>query len=300
MDQIADISELCRVCLDSQAGQLIPFFKKLSFTTYSIVDLIHFCTGVLYDDSEEENILPKHLCKPCLQKIKISYELKSKCIESDKYLSTILCSTGPTISGQELTGIELDEASFMPVSDAVEYYDDSMANTEENESTDDHFNDMVTLAEIKKQRPARNMKNSRISTCNICQREFKYSKSYKRHMKEHEAKAKAGTSSIEISDHSNDVSFADCVLDSYRARSRSPSIEIVPEFDAIGEVYKITPDSDDDDDDDTPVLPRRKLPAMPVKFAKPEKTIICCDICDQTFTTAYFLTKHNRLWHPGL
>lgn len=147
----------------------------------------------MYDDSEEENILPKHLCKPCLQQMKTAFELKTKCIESDKYLSSILCSTAPIIQ-PELVGIGIDEPS-----NAIEYYDDSMANTEDNESSDQQSNDMVTLEDIIKhpklikntnykstrQKP-RNMKNSKITTCNICKRQFTYSKSYVRHMKQHE------------------------------------------------------------------------------------------------------------------
>lgn len=183
------------MCLDSQARELIPFDKKLYYTHHSIVDIIHFCTGVLYDNSEEENILPKHLCKPCLQQMKTAFDLKTKCIESDKYLSSILCSTVSNISPQELSGISINGASH-----SMEYYEESVA--EDDDSTDGNINDMSmqeeetkhltkykgSIDKSKKQKP-RNMKSGGTSTCNICNKTFTYIKSYKRHMKNHKEEA---------------------------------------------------------------------------------------------------------------
>lgn len=200
---------MCRVCLDS-ARELVPFDKKLYYTQYSIIDLIHFCTGVVYNDSEEENILPKHLCIPCLEKIQTAYELKTKCVESDKYLSSIL---GSTVSHQELPEILIDEP-FMPSIEVLPYYEESMANTGENDSSDDYSNATYLMKELisghsktNKRVLPRNLKSGKSSTCNICQKVFKYSKSYNRHMERHEEESNPEeTYKIQVSDHSDDIS----------------------------------------------------------------------------------------------
>lgn len=157
-----------------------------------------------------------------MQKIQTAYELKTKCIESDKYLSSILGSTLPEISQQELPGIEIDETPFLPSLDTMAYYGELMDYTGNNDSTDGHSNENYMMDELIEQPPVqykgeiykskkrmlpRNMKSGRTSTCNICQKVFTYIKSYKRHMEKHKQESQAEeTYKIQISDHSNDLS----------------------------------------------------------------------------------------------
>lgn len=154
-----------------------------------------------------------------MQKIQTAFELKTKCIESDKYLSSILCSTLPDISQQELPGIEIEETSFLPSLDTMAYYGELIDYTGNDDSTDGHSNEDFMMDEqppvkykseiykSKKRMVPRNMKSSKTSTCNICQKVFTYIKSYKRHMEKHEQESQAEeTYKIQISDHSNDIS----------------------------------------------------------------------------------------------
>ncbi|CAO1382023.1 unnamed protein product [Diamesa serratosioi] len=303
MEKIADISELCRVCLDS-ARELVPFNNQLHYTEYSIVDIIHFCTGVEYNDSEEENILPKHLCLPCLGKIHTAYELKLKCIESDKYLSSILGSTVPGIPHQELPGIDIDETTFMPSLNTVSYYGEPMDNqSSDGQSNISYFQEEQFSQPIEdnkdglekcKRRRGKNIKSSKMLICNICQKVFKYSKSYNRHMDKHKEEGQPEeTYNIQISDHSNDGSYNESpeALSPHHSRSRSVSIEIIAEIDAIGEVYKITPDSDDNQD--VAVVSTSRV-LTPESLGKHR-----CNICGQSFALKIYLGNHKRRQHPG-
>lgn len=122
-------------------------------------------------------ILPRNLCQECLEKLQVAHDLKTKSKESDKYLKEILMSS-------EDNPDEDDDQLLTPYEPTTHPYynhdeDDSLlqpVDEDDDDSKDSEFN--LT---------PRKGKRSGLNQCPICHKEFKYSKPFRKHVKEHNA-----------------------------------------------------------------------------------------------------------------
>lgn len=144
---------------------------RVHFTPKSIPELIRFCLDINCN-IKDGGILPKNLCQGCLEKLHVAYELKNKGKESDKYLKEILLNQ---------TGDAEDEDSLITPYNPVAYYepDELLEELQQPE-----YDDGGGHSDVSDFSPRRGERQGQF-VCKVCLKEFKYSKSYKRHVKQH-------------------------------------------------------------------------------------------------------------------
>lgn len=148
---------------------------RVHFSPKSIPELIRFCLDINCN-IKDGGILPKNLCQGCLEKLHVAYELKNKGKESDKYLKEILLNQ---------TDDAEDEDSLITPYNPVAYYhqpdepDELLEELQHPEYDDDGGH-----SDVSDFNPRRGERHGEY-VCKVCLKEFKYSKSYKRHVKQH-------------------------------------------------------------------------------------------------------------------
>ncbi|KAG5682861.1 hypothetical protein PVAND_012182 [Polypedilum vanderplanki] len=204
MNEVADLSELCRLCLDSSSS-LISFETVVHFSTKSIPELIKYCVDV-ESNLNDGGISPKNICQPCLEKLQVIHEFKWKCHESDKYIKQIISHSGEIVT---------DEADITPYNPAP--LDESYSYDDGGDDDDDEDNllqpmepmnfnyqapptlqpklkslksypksDRLVLDGIELKKGMRHG----MFVCQLCNKSFKYVKPYKNHLKTHKGNSK--------------------------------------------------------------------------------------------------------------
>lgn len=71
----------------------------------SIIELINYCSSIIIN--ADENQFPKNICHQCLQQLKVGYEIKRKCLESNEKLKSFLIDikTEPNVEFVEISQI---------------------------------------------------------------------------------------------------------------------------------------------------------------------------------------------------
>lgn len=157
---------------------------RTNFASYNIAQLIQFCLGITCNPKGED-ILPKNVCESCLEKLKVAHELKTKGIESDRYLQNILLS--------QASEIEIDDHLLTPfdpppppvgLSDTIDDDDEDSLLQPVDEGTE-----VIRLSETSRQG-----KNYKEYSCAVCRKTFKYRKPYMNHLLIHPEPSKAQNS----------------------------------------------------------------------------------------------------------
>lgn len=153
-------------------------FFRVFFSTKSISELIKFCLDINCNINDE-GILPRSLCQACLEKLQIAFELKNKSKESDKYLKEILQNSTGAEEPEENEMIPYNPSAYYPPDDPDGLMEESpmMRQMDEEDDGDSNGSDF---------NPPKGERSSNYE-CPFCQKEFKYTKSYKRHVKQHKA-----------------------------------------------------------------------------------------------------------------
>lgn len=105
-----DFNTICRICLEKkQSYFLIPITVKVE--EGSIMELINYCSSIIINADETQ--FPKNVCHQCLQQLKVGYEIKRKCLESNEKLNSFLVDikTEPKVEFVEISQIlEYDDS----------------------------------------------------------------------------------------------------------------------------------------------------------------------------------------------
>ncbi|XP_070506449.1 uncharacterized protein [Chironomus tepperi] len=189
--EIEDLSELCRLCLDSSTT-LIPFDTTLHFSTKSIPELIKYCVD-LNCNLLDGDISPKNVCQGCLDKLQLVHEFKWKSHESDKYLKQILSHSGlvppeePDITPYNPP--ELNNSLFEQADDEEEDEDDENSLLTPMEPMDFDYTEQISNAVENGLELKKGQRHGEFH-CRICNKYFKYVKPYKNHLKLHKSTPK--------------------------------------------------------------------------------------------------------------
>jgi uncharacterized C2H2 Zn-finger protein len=147
----------------------------LLFTPKSITEVVKFCLDIDYNVRDHE-ILPKSVCQSCIDKLQIAFELKNKGIESEKYLNEILMSNCDEIDAEEPEMIPYNPASYY---DGVDDQDDLLEESYVQPDDDEQ--------NVSNDTARRRGEKTGDFACNICGKTFRYTKSYKNHLRTHQA-----------------------------------------------------------------------------------------------------------------
>ncbi|CAG9802828.1 unnamed protein product [Chironomus riparius] len=190
--EIEDLSELCRLCLESSTS-LIPFDTTLHFSTKSIPELIKYCVD-LNCNLQDEGISPKNICQGCLDKLQLVHEFKWKSHESDKYLKQIISHSGlippeePDITPYNPLN-EINSSLYEHADDEDEDEDDENSLLTPMEPMDFDYTKQISNAVENGLELKKGQRHGEFH-CRICNKYFKYVKPYKNHLKLHKSTPK--------------------------------------------------------------------------------------------------------------
>jgi hypothetical protein len=92
---------ICRMCLEeSQECELIPLFTS-TWADMPIIELVNFATPLVVLEKDD---CPDSICKSCFRKVKIAYQLKKDCLQTNEIVFGNLPSSyqKPTVEGPEI------------------------------------------------------------------------------------------------------------------------------------------------------------------------------------------------------
>ena len=104
------MNTICRICLEEKKKYfLIPISVEVE--EGSIIELINYCSSIIINIDEKK--YPLNVCHQCLQKLKVGYEIKRKCLESNDKLKSLL------INIKNETAVEFVEMEPIEENDSV-------------------------------------------------------------------------------------------------------------------------------------------------------------------------------------
>jgi uncharacterized C2H2 Zn-finger protein len=144
---------------------------RTNYASLSIAQMILYCVGINCN-TKADYVFPKNICEHCLEKLKVAHELKTKGIESDRYLQNILLSQTPEIDIDDHLLTPFEPVPPSGLSDIIDEEDEDSLLQPVEEDTE----------------PARSAETSRQYkeyTCEVCNKTFKYRKPYINHLMVH-------------------------------------------------------------------------------------------------------------------
>lgn len=133
----------------------------------TVSTLIKFCLDINCNTADD-SVFPKNICETCLEKLEVSFDLKTNAQESDKYLKQILFNTGECDDEQVITPYE-------PPPYCQQSYDQGSNEDDLLQPLGNYFEPDTDLKGIR----------GKEYSCTVCNKTFRYEKPFLNHLKLH-------------------------------------------------------------------------------------------------------------------
>lgn len=267
--------EICRVCQSKEElGDIFEFE-----TSVRICDLImKLCTNVRI---AERDHLPHKICKSCVEKVRIAYEFKTTCENTDKELRQTLKRSYKSRRTTDFVIVNCPMSDEDKSDEEPQDDDEYKVSQSEVESEPVTSDDSFAPSPKKKKTPGRKRRGGRRARAEPAAAPEPPVKRRRGRQPGFSPKAAAAAKAKA----SKPSPKAAAIEDTPRRRGRPPKSSRSPGLANV--VYIEAPDpSSSDSEDDKPIKPR-----------KPTKTHDC-NKCDETFKTGVELKEH-LLTHKG-